>query len=137
MKEIVRPLNDKRWNEDMKERVYNILHERDYNGKSKYVAFYYSELKRFSFFDHSGKMLIFFAHAVQVHVVSIDDSKLTGVSLAIKEKCAVEAVVVSVCLDQLFKRGVSPHIGKGNMLESSFVLRLFPLLLILSNFVND
>lgn len=121
----------------MKERVYNMLHERDYNGKSKYVAFYYSELKRFSFFDHSGKKLIFFAHAVQVHVVSIDDSKLTGVSLAIKEKCAVEAVVVSVCLDQLFKRGVSPHIGKGNMLESSFVLRLFPLLLILSNFVND
>lgn len=32
VKEIVRPLNDKRWNEDMKERVYNMLHERDYNG---------------------------------------------------------------------------------------------------------
>lgn len=32
VKEIVRPLNDKRWNEDVKERVYNMLHERDYNG---------------------------------------------------------------------------------------------------------
>ena len=46
---------------------------------------------------------------MQVHVVSIDDSKLTGVSLAIKEKCAVKAVVVSVCLDQLFERGFPPR----------------------------
>lgn len=34
MKEIVRPLLEKRWSEEMKERVYNMLHERDYNGKS-------------------------------------------------------------------------------------------------------
>ncbi|XP_078351730.1 nuclear factor NF-kappa-B p105 subunit-like isoform X2 [Oculina patagonica] len=32
VKEIVRPLNDKRWGDDMKVRVYNMLHERDYNG---------------------------------------------------------------------------------------------------------
>lgn len=55
------------------------------------------------------KNVDFLAHAVKVHVVSIDDSNLTGVSLAIKEKCAVEAVAVSVCLDQLSQRGFPPR----------------------------
>ena len=65
---------------------------------------------------------------MQVHVVSIDDSKLTGVSHGVKEICAVEAVLVlSVCLDLLFKRGFPPQIGKENMLGSSFLLRIFPL----------
>lgn len=38
VKEIVRPLNDKRWNDEMKERIYNMLHERDYNGTSKHYG---------------------------------------------------------------------------------------------------
>lgn len=32
VKEIVRPLHDKRWGDEMKEKVYNMLHERDYEG---------------------------------------------------------------------------------------------------------
>lgn len=96
-KEILRPLNDKRWNEDMRERVYNMLHERDFNGKSKYGVVLLVRIEKVFLFHHSGKSVDFSPTPCQVHVVSIDDSKRTGVSLEIKEKCAVQANVVSVC----------------------------------------
>ena len=73
---------------------------------------------------------------MKVHVVSIDDSNLTGVSLAIKEKCAVEAVAVSVGLDQLSQRGF-PLDRKGKHAWKQFRFEIFPLLLILLNFMND
>lgn len=33
VKEIVRPLLEKRWTDEIKERVYNMLQERDFDGK--------------------------------------------------------------------------------------------------------
>ena len=33
VKEIVRPLLEKRWADEIKERVYNMLQERDFDGK--------------------------------------------------------------------------------------------------------
>ena len=37
VKEIVRPLHDKRWGDETKEKVYNMLHERDFDGKRKRI----------------------------------------------------------------------------------------------------
>lgn len=81
----------------MRERVYNMLHERDFNGKSKYGVVLLVRIEKVFLFHHSGKSVDFSPTPCQVHVVSIDDSKRTGVSLEIKEKCAVQANVVSVC----------------------------------------
>lgn len=39
VKEIVRPLLESRWSEETKDRVYNMLHERDYEGGLKYADF--------------------------------------------------------------------------------------------------
>ena len=57
-KEILRPLNDKRWNEDMRERVYNMLHERDFNGKCKYGVVLLVRIGKVFLCHHSGKTLI-------------------------------------------------------------------------------
>lgn len=124
----------------MKERVYNMLHERDYNGKSKYVVILLFRVETVFLFSSSRKNRWFLAHGVRVRVVSIDDSKITGVSLAINienGKCAVEAL--SICfplLEPLFKRGFPPD-RKGKYAWEQFCFENFSPSGDLSNPRND
>lgn len=77
---------------------------------------------------------------MRVRVVSIDDSKITGVSLAINienGKCAVEAL--SICfplLEPLFKRGFPPD-RKGKYAWEQFCFENFSPSGDLSNPRND